>query len=350
MTATAAVPFAPAAEIVDQLRAAPLPLEAKAAMVALSNELGPVWRYPWSPFRCLFGFTEWTGSLAAFPQWPGAVVGGKPTHAFGPWQDEPATYAEIAALTGNPGCEPADQIGNNWALAQRDFASRTAGPGSSLLAALQDRQFAAVTAALQATWPAGADDGFGARYTAALPLFAAAPAPPRAAALTLRLGTQVSFPIAGTDQDGQPYPLAPDALVSDDPLVCTALITAPADGAIATIAGVGLGRTLVHGADLAIPVSVEAARLVHLTAELSKAVVSRIPAALIASMGAMMMLGLLTTPAGGPGLRPLAPASIEAPKSYTERYGATWRFGRGELGALIVECRGPGAIWQLCRK
>ena len=348
--------FEPAQEIVGQLQAAPLPLEAKAAMAALSNELGPVWRYPWSPFRCLFGFTEWTGSLAAFPDWPGVVVGGKRTHAFGPWQDEPETYADIAALTGNPGCEPPDQIGNNWALAQRDFASRNGG--SSLLTALRGRQYAAVGAALQATWPAGADAGFGARYEAALPLFAAAPAPPppappRADAFKLRLGTQVSFPIAGTDQDGQPYPLAPGALVSDDPQVCTALITTPANGAIATIASVGLGQTLVHGADLAIPVAVEASRLVHLTADLGKAVVSRIPAALMASMGAMMALALLMTPAGGPGLRPLALASIEMPKSYTA-YGATWRFGRGELGALIVQCRGegspPGAIWQTCPK
>jgi hypothetical protein len=313
--------FQPAQPIVDALKASPLPREAKAAMVAFSSELGSDWRYSWSPFRCLFGFQEWTGSLGAFPPWPGATVGGLTTHAAGAWQDEPATYAEITALTGNPGFEPQDQIANNWVLAVRDFGARSSG--ADLLAALKAGQYVAVSAALRTTWPAGADGEFGDRYTAALPLFEAAPppsppppappppAPPPGNAITLRVGLQESFPIAGTDQDGQPY-TPPDALVCDDPQICTVSV-APAPNpitGIATIAAVGLGRTLVHGADLAIAVTVEAPRLVHLTADLSKAVVSRIPVSLAAMV---IMLGLFATPAEPPS-SPFPPA-IEAPSS-----------------------------------
>ena len=65
--------------------------------------------------RCEFGFQEWTGSLATFPDWGGNAAHN--THAIGVWQDEPATYARIVALTGNPGFEPPDQVVNNWALA-----------------------------------------------------------------------------------------------------------------------------------------------------------------------------------------------------------------------------------------
>src|SRR5437588_2877030 len=42
----------------------------------------------WSPFLCQFGFTEWTGSLAAFPEWDGMIINGKPTHAFGVRSEE----------------------------------------------------------------------------------------------------------------------------------------------------------------------------------------------------------------------------------------------------------------------
>jgi muramidase (phage lysozyme) len=314
--------FQPAQAIVDELKASPLPRAAKAAMVALTSELGSAWPYSWSPFRCLFGLQEWTGSLSAFPPWPGATVNGKTTHAAGAWQDQPATYAEIAALTGNAGFEPQDQIANNWVLAVRDFGARSSG--ADLLAALKAGQLAQVSAGLQATWPAGADAEFGDRYTAALALFDAAPAPPAPPpppppteppppppppappppatppppppAITLRVGMQESFPIAGTDQDGQPY-TPPDALISDDPQICTVTV-APApsqpETGIATIAALGVGRTLVHGADLGISVIVEEPRLVHLAADLTKAVVSRIPTA----VAAMMMLSLYATPAG----------------------------------------------------
>ena len=86
MSDSAASPFQPAQEIVDELRAeTALPREAKAALVAWSAELGPTWGFTWSPFRCLFGLKEWTGSLGAFPPWPGDVIDGVRTHAAGAW-------------------------------------------------------------------------------------------------------------------------------------------------------------------------------------------------------------------------------------------------------------------------
>jgi hypothetical protein len=313
--------FQPAQEIVDELQAVTaLPREAKAALLAWTSELGPVWGYTWSPFLCLFGFHQWTGSLATFPNWSGAVVGGKTTHAAGPWQFQPATYAEIVAMTGRPGFYPADQLANAWVLGVRDFGTRT--HGGDLLAALKAGQFDQVSTALQATWLAGADQGFGDRYTAVLPLFANPPPPPPPLppspppppmtpthTITLRLGMQESFPIAGTDQDGQPF-TPPDALQSDDTKVCTVAIAAAADGAIATIAAVGLGQTLVHGADLAIVANVEAQQLAHLVADWSKAVISKIPAAM-AAMAVMVALAGSTDPT----MSRFAP-SIEASKSY----------------------------------
>ena len=96
--------------------------------------------------------------------------------------------------------------------------------------------------------------------------------------------TQASFPIAGIDQDGQPF-TPPDALASDDRAVCTVSVAdGPQGQALATIVSEGLGATSVHGADLAIVVTVEASRLVHLAADLSKAVVSRIPKALAVAL------------------------------------------------------------------
>jgi len=326
MSDSAASPFQPAQEIVDELRAeTALPREAKAALVAWSAELGPTWGFTWSPFRCLFGLKEWTGSLAAFPPWPGEVIDGVRTHAAGAWQAQPETYAEIAAMTGRSGFYPADQTANMWVLGVRDFGHKTGG--GDLLAALKAGQFDRVGTALHSTWPAGADQGFGDRYTAALSLFDTAPPPPPAPppappppppppspppapthTITLRLGMAESFPIAGTDQDGQPF-TPPDALQSDNTKVCTVTITDGADGATATIAAVGVGQTLVHGADLAISVIIEAPRLVHLVADFSRAVISKIPAA---AMAAMVMLGL-TSPTDPPAPR-FAPA-IETPKS-----------------------------------
>jgi len=163
-----------------------------------------------------------------------------------------------------------------WVLAVRDFHTRT---GGDLLAALQAGQFDQVSKGLQATWTGGANAGFAARHRVALPLVAPAPPPPpepTARTITLRLGMQESFPLAGVDQDGHPF-TPPDALISDDPKVCLASVVSAPDQATGTaaIAAVNPGTTRVHGADLAIDVTVEAPRLVHLTADFSKAVADR---------------------------------------------------------------------------
>jgi hypothetical protein len=304
--------FTPAQEVVDELRQSALPREGRAAMTALSTEtlLGnPLhWPYSWSPFRCEFGFKEWTGSLDTFPDWGGDVA--HKTHAFSVWQDQPATYAEIAALTGDPKMVPQSAIANNWVLAVRDFHTRTGG--GDLLATLKagGAELDKVSPALIKTWPAGADPNFRARYEAALQLYPVdappppppppPPAPPVGTTIKLRPGLEASFPIAGTDQDGQPY-LPSDALISDNPKICTVTIaaTSASTGAIATIAAPPLaaaGTTQVHGADLAIMVVVEEPRLVHLVADLGKMVIGRIPTAAAAAVLAAMML--FPVPAG----------------------------------------------------
>jgi hypothetical protein len=314
--------FTPAQEVVDELRQSVLPREGRAAMTALSIEtlLGnPLhWPYSWSPFRCEFGFTEWTGSLDTFPDWGGDVA--HKTHAFSVWQDEPETYAEIVALTGDPKMVPQSAIANNWVLAVRDFHTRTGG--GDLLATLKagGAELDKVSPALIKTWPAGADANFRPRYEAALQLYPVdappapppppppPPAPPVGTTIKLRPGLEASFPIAGTDQDGQPY-LPSDALISDDPKICTVTIAATSTsagastgtevGAIATIAApplAAVGTTRVHGTDLAIMVVVEEPRLVHLVADLGKMVIGRIPTAAAAAVLVAMML--FPAPAG----------------------------------------------------
>jgi hypothetical protein len=296
--------FVPAQEVVDELRLSALPRQARAAMTALSIEtlLGnPMhWPYSWSPFRCTFGFTEWPGSLDTFPAWGGNAE--HDTHAFSVWQNEPDTYAEIVALTGDPKMVPQSAIANNWVLAVRDFRWRT---GGDLLATLKagGAELDRVSPALIKTWPAGADANFPARYIAALQLYPADPPPPPApppvpppapggATITLRPGLQASFPIAGTDQDDQPFTPS-DALITDASNICTVAIASTPAGATATVAAplsAVVGTTRVHGADFAITVDVEAPRLVHLTADLTKIVYTRIPMAAAAALAAMMLL------------------------------------------------------------
>lgn len=284
--------------VVTELQKSPLPRQAKAALAGLAaGELGP-WTRSWSPFRCLYGFQEWRGSLDHFPDWPGAVdpATGRPTHAFGPWQDQPRTYAEIAAMTGRAGVNPQDLVANNWVLAVRDYKAHS---GGDLLAALITEQLEDVAAALRATWPGGADAGFPDRYRAALPLFDM-PAPSGALAIAIPLGMQFSCPISGTLM-GHPVPVPADALRADDPSVCTVAI---ADGR-ATFAAVTLGRTRVTGADLALDVTAVAAEPDHLELDQAHGAYSKIAAGvllrvpLLAAVAALA-LGLLAQPAGSP--------------------------------------------------
>jgi hypothetical protein len=317
--------FTPAQEVVDELRLSALPREGRAALTALSTETlvgsPPRLPYSWSPFRCEFGFTEWTGSLDTFPDWGGNAA--HKTHAFGVWQDQPASDAEIVELTGDPKMVPQSQIAKNWVRAVRDFHTRTGG--GDLLATLKagGAELDKVSPALIKTWPAGAD-GFRARYEAALQLYPVDPPPPppppqpppAGTTIKLRPGLQASFPIAGTDQDGQPY-LPSDALVSDDPKVCTVAIAASTEaGSTATIAAppaAFVGTTRVHGGDFAIMVVVEAPRLVHLTADLAKLVYARIPPAAAAALAAMM---LFAGPAGvGSDVPRGTPTSVFAPSN-----------------------------------
>ncbi len=159
-------------EILDELRKSSLAVEARACLAALAEGEGG------ASFRSLYDGTLWTGSMAAFPDWPGKTgPTGKPTHAAGAWQDQPATYHDVAAITGDASFEPSSQVKNNWALAIHDFKANSGG--GDLLATLQagPSNLSAVQQGLVTTWPGGADAGFAARYADNLAALSASPAP-----------------------------------------------------------------------------------------------------------------------------------------------------------------------------
>lgn len=324
--ATAASSFIPAAEVISELEKSPLPREAKAAMAALSTEtlIGnpPSWPYSWSPFRCEFGFTEWTGSLATFPDWGGNAE--HKTHAIGVWQDEPATYAGIVALTGNPGFNPQDQVSNNWVLAVRDYGRHTNGAG--LLEALRAGQIDTVSPALIATWPGGANSGFAARYAAALMLFpvqAPPPAPPPPgpppptpppppSVLEIPLGEQCTIEILmAADESGRPVTHIPsDLLKPDDQTICSAEIT----GMTLVIEPLAIGETVLRGADQAQAISVVQPIVVRLVPDWAhpvfspmaaiKAMAARMP--MLAMAGALLLFGATAVGPMGPEKPPAA--------------------------------------------
>jgi hypothetical protein len=67
-------------------------------------------------YNILFGGTYFS-DYSQFPQWAGVIYQGRPTHAAGAYQDEPATWTEIAAATGLTDFTPPSQdIGNLWLL------------------------------------------------------------------------------------------------------------------------------------------------------------------------------------------------------------------------------------------
>ncbi len=158
------------AEILNELRKSGLPVEAQACMAALAETEA-------TSFRSLYDGTLWTGSMASFPDWQGQTgPTGLPTHAAGAWQDQPATYRDISALTGDSSFEPQSQIKNNWALATHDFRARAGG--EDLLTTLKYGQFEKIPIYLDRTWPGGADKNFPTRYAANLAALGINPEPP----------------------------------------------------------------------------------------------------------------------------------------------------------------------------
>jgi hypothetical protein len=129
-------------------------------------------------WNILFGGTLWTGSLAAFPPWPGVQLArGGTTHAAGAPQFEPATYAAIAKISGRTAFGPQDQIQNCWDLADTTFSSKTSV--MSLHAALQaaGNSRLMIPTYLIKIWPGGCDSGFPKRFMSNLPLVRASSAP-----------------------------------------------------------------------------------------------------------------------------------------------------------------------------
>ena len=59
-------------------------------------------------YDCLYGFRRFEG-WSKFPAWPGVIVKGRPTHAAGAYQFEPATWAEAEKATGVKDFSPQSQ-------------------------------------------------------------------------------------------------------------------------------------------------------------------------------------------------------------------------------------------------
>jgi hypothetical protein len=312
--------FVPAAEVLAELSKSPLPREAKAAMLALSIETlvgDPLaWPYSWSPFRCEFGFHQWTGALDVFPAWGGNAAHN--THAFGVWQDEPETYGEITALTGDTKVEPQSQITNNWVLAVRDFKVRA---GGDLLAALQAGQLDTVSPALIATWPAGADANFPDRYAQSLAMFPIDTPPP--SLLEIPLDQQCTIAIlSATDASGAAVTDIPaDLIAPDDPSVCSASIA----GMELAITPLALGPTTLRGADQVITISVvkpaAPPAVAHLVLDLAhpvfapiaaaaRAMIARLP--MVAVAAAMLLLGMQRADGPAPTAMFIFPPAQEA--------------------------------------
>jgi hypothetical protein len=252
--------FVPNPEVVLELGHTGLPIPAQAFLLAASVEsmlpapnFGPLaWPYAWSQFRCLFGFREYSGALDAFPVWSGDTVGGVTTHAAGILQDQPGTYAEIVALTGDPGFGPQSQLKNNWVLAVRDFKART---GGDLIGTLQDGATYLVPHGLAATWPEGCDANFPQRYAQALLMLTPPPPPPPPTAppFEIPLGMTVTCPASMT-VNGTSMPLVAGVLSSSSPGVCA--LTIAVDGTAVTLSGIGLGEAMIESANTQIPIAV----------------------------------------------------------------------------------------------
>jgi muramidase (phage lysozyme) len=119
-----------------------------------------------------------------FPEWSGwrEPKTGKISHAAGRLQDEPRTWASIAAACGLTDFTPESQDIGNWWLASTVYQQHT---GRDLGGDLAAGKLDLVVPALRTTWPSLSTATFPARYTAALkertpPEPAPAPQPPAA--------------------------------------------------------------------------------------------------------------------------------------------------------------------------
>ena len=179
-------------EILGALRACSLPLEALAAFAAIAEGEGaPSFRTLYSGGTLLAADANvvidpvtrlrmWTGSLDAFPPWPGATTDHDYSTAAGAVQFTRTTWqTEVIKLAGAAtDFAPATQIANFWLFAQERFRSRSGG--LDLLTDLKAGGAALklINTYLGGTWPGGADVNFPARYAANLAALQTAPPPP----------------------------------------------------------------------------------------------------------------------------------------------------------------------------
>lgn len=99
-------------------------------------------------YNILFGGGRFEG-FAAFPDWPGRIVNGRPTHAAGRYQFQPGTWGDVSRAIGLRDFSPASQDAGFWFLACQRYRLRVGRSlGPDLLADLLDE----LVYGLQPTW------------------------------------------------------------------------------------------------------------------------------------------------------------------------------------------------------
>lgn len=107
-------------------------------------------------FTELFGGEQWTGSNKDHPYylgWSGATYQGKPTSAYGPWQDEAGTWHNIANgyLKGDTTMTPVSMMKGNLLMAADLYSKRTGG--RNILADFKAGNVVSIASNLSDQWP-----------------------------------------------------------------------------------------------------------------------------------------------------------------------------------------------------
>jgi hypothetical protein len=161
-----------AAPIIAALNQAIGSASSKAFLAAVAEgEGGTTW-------NILYGGTMWTGSMAAFPPWPGVKLrNGLWTHAAGALQFQPASYEEAVAISGRAGFEAQDQIQNGWDYANLIFGERYKAATLHALLQAGGNSLMLIPTYLGNIWIGGCDGGFPKRFVNNLPLVSTTAAP-----------------------------------------------------------------------------------------------------------------------------------------------------------------------------
>jgi hypothetical protein len=184
-------------EVLQGIPIAQIPLEGRAFLLTIFGGEAPLAHNPWT---VEVGYTYWTGSLDAFPPWPGIPAErGLVSTAFGAFQITHTTFNRWIQLPGAPhDMQPTSQCLLAWLGGQHDY--HTNSHGRDLLGDLKDSGlWGNVQTYCSGIWPGGAA-GFTRRYPANLALLKQPPLPPQPTSLNLHLTQDAT--LVGQDDKG----------------------------------------------------------------------------------------------------------------------------------------------------